>query len=104
LINSYDTTVEDIQKLKHELLIFIRENSRDFQPDLEVEVVGINALDKLSLRIDFKYRETITEILTLQRRNRFILAMVAIMKRIPIYAPGAGIASPSLSHCSGLVY
>jgi hypothetical protein len=104
LINSYDTTVEDIQKLKHELLIFIRENSRDFQPELEVEVVGINALDKLSLRIDFKYRETITEILTLQRRNRFILAMVAIMKRIPIYAPGAGIASTSLSHFSGLVY
>ncbi|KAA8899035.1 Mechanosensitive ion channel-domain-containing protein [Sphaerosporella brunnea] len=86
----YDTTVEDIQKLKHELLIFARENSRDFQPELEIEVVSINNLDKLSLRIDIKYRETITELLMIQRRNRFILAMVAIMKRIPIYAPGVG--------------
>ena len=39
---SFDTTFEDIQLLKNELLNFVtdKENSRDFQPDLEVEVLG----------------------------------------------------------------
>lgn len=88
---SFDTSVEDIETLKMELMLFVRENSRDFQPEIEVEVAGINDLDKLTLRIELRFRETITEALALQRRNKFILALVAILKKIPIYAPGGGI-------------
>lgn len=42
LMISFDTTFEDIQTLKSELLTFVtdKENSRDFQPDLDVEVLG----------------------------------------------------------------
>ncbi|KAF8250789.1 hypothetical protein K440DRAFT_107756 [Wilcoxina mikolae CBS 423.85] len=88
----YDTSFEDIQKLKYELLLFAKENSRDFQPDLEVEVIGINDLDKLVLRLEMRHRSNwANEALMLSRRNRFMLALVAILRRIPIYAPGGGL-------------
>jgi len=53
---NYDTTLEDIQKLREELLAFVRENSRDFQQELEVEVVGINELDKLEIKVEIKHK------------------------------------------------
>lgn len=88
---NFDTTFEDIQKLKHELLLFVRENSRDFQPDLEVEVTGISQLDLMNLKIDIKHRGNwANESLTMQRRNKFFCALVLILRRIPIYGPGAG--------------
>lgn len=42
LMISFDTSFEDIQALKTELIKFVsdKENSRDFQNDLEVEVLG----------------------------------------------------------------
>lgn len=91
---NFDTSFEDIQKLKHELLLFAKENSRDFQPDLEVEVFGISDLDKLVLRIEMRHRSNwANESLMLARRNRFMLALVSILRRIPIYAPGGGFVS-----------
>jgi hypothetical protein len=88
---NFSTSFEDIQKLKHELLIFIKENSRDYQEDLEVEIAGINELDRLNLNVDIKHRGNwANETLTLQRRNRFLCALVAILRNIPIYGPGGG--------------
>ncbi|KAI5782773.1 Mechanosensitive ion channel-domain-containing protein [Geopyxis carbonaria] len=87
----FDTTFEDIQKLKHELSLFVQENSRDFMPELDVEVAGIAKLDQLDLRIEIKHRGNwANETLTLQRRNKFFCALVVILRKIPIYAPGAG--------------
>jgi hypothetical protein len=88
---NFDTTFEDIQKLNLELAAFVRENSRDFQPDIDVEVTGINKLDQLDLRIHIKHRSNWSnEALTLQRRNKFICALVKILRKVPIYGPGAG--------------
>lgn len=53
---NYDTTLEDIQKLREELLEFVRENSRDFQQELEIEVIGINELDKLEIKVEIKHK------------------------------------------------
>lgn len=88
---NFDTTFEDIQKLNAELLIFVKENSRDFQAEIDVEAVGINKLDQLDLRIHIKHRSNWSnEALTLQRRNKFICALVLILRKVPIYGPGAG--------------
>lgn len=48
---SFDTTFEDIQILKQELLTFVtdKENARDFQPDIDVEVLGTS--DMVSLPV-----------------------------------------------------
>ncbi|RPA91946.1 hypothetical protein L873DRAFT_1711929 [Choiromyces venosus 120613-1] len=92
---NYDTSLEDIQKLREELLIFVRENSRDFQQELEVEVIGINELDKLEIKVEIKHKSNWSnEALTCQRRNKFFCALVKILKKIPIY--GVGMGDPAL--------
>lgn len=88
---NYDTSFEDIQKLREELMLFVRENNRDFQQDLDVEVVGINDLDKLEIKLEIKHKSNwANEQLTLQRRNKFFCALVLILKKIPIYGAGRG--------------
>jgi small-conductance mechanosensitive channel len=90
---SYDTSLEDIQKLEEDLLIFIQENSRDFQQDLNVQVAGINDLDKMTIKLDIKHKSNWSNgLLALQRRNKFFCALVLIMKKIPIYGAGGGCA------------
>lgn len=87
----YETSVNDIQRLKQELMAFTSENSRDFQPELEVEVCDINNLDRLVLRIDICHRGNwANESVTLARRNKFMCALVGILKSIPIIAPLSG--------------
>ena len=55
---SFDTTLEDIQLLKNEMQQFVlhKDNSRDFQPEIDVEVTGIAAMDKMELRVEIKHK------------------------------------------------
>lgn len=54
----FDTTLEDIQLLKNEMQAFVldKENCRDFQPDIDVEVTGIHEMNKLELRVEIKHK------------------------------------------------
>ena len=54
----FDTTFDDVQILKSELQKFVtdKENSRDFQPDLDIEVVGIAEMNKMELRVEIKHK------------------------------------------------
>ena len=55
---SFDTTLEDIQLLRDEMQKFVleKENSRDFQPEIEVEVAGIAQMDKLELKVEIRHK------------------------------------------------
>jgi small-conductance mechanosensitive channel len=55
---NFDTTLEDIQLLKNEMQAFVldKENCRDFQPDIDVEVTGIHEMNKLELRVEIKHK------------------------------------------------
>jgi small-conductance mechanosensitive channel len=52
----FDTTLEDIQLLKEEMHMFVKEHSRDFQPDIDVEVTGLANMDKLELKVEIKHK------------------------------------------------
>lgn len=54
----FDTTLEDIQLLKNEMQAFVldKENCRDFQPDIDVEVTGIHEMNKMELRFEIKHK------------------------------------------------
>lgn len=54
----FDTTLEDIQLLKNEMQAFVldKENCRDFQPDIDVEITGIHEMNKLELRVEIKHK------------------------------------------------
>lgn len=54
----FGTTLEDIQLLRNEIKAFVtdKENSRDFQPDVDVEVTGIANMDKMELKVNIRHK------------------------------------------------
>ncbi|KAF2157298.1 hypothetical protein K461DRAFT_309435 [Myriangium duriaei CBS 260.36] len=93
LMIHFDTTFEDVQLLKNELLTFVqdKENSRDFQPDLEVQILGTSDLSKLELRVEIQHKSNwANETVRATRRSKFMCALVAALRRVPIYGPGGG--------------
>ncbi|KAJ5804891.1 hypothetical protein N7474_010778 [Penicillium riverlandense] len=89
---SFDTTFADIQFLREEMERFVRDkdNSRDFQQDLNVEVVGVGDMDKLELRVDIRHKSNWSnETVRAARRSKFMCALVLAIRKIPIRAPGA---------------
>ncbi len=55
---NFETSIEDIQALKREMQAFVtdKENSRDFQPEIDVEITGIAEMNKLELRVEIKHK------------------------------------------------
>ncbi|KAI9797280.1 MAG: hypothetical protein M1833_005576 [Piccolia ochrophora] len=93
---SFDTTMEDIDLLKSELQAFVssKENSRDFLPDVEIEITGIAEMNKLELKVEVKHKSNWSnETLRAARRSKFMCALVLALRKIPIYAPGGGDAA-----------
>ena len=89
----FDTTLEDIQLLKNEMRNFVRdkENCRDFQPDIEIEVTGISEMNKMELQVEIKHKSNwANETVRSARRSKFMCALVLALRKIPIYAPGGG--------------
>ena len=92
---SFDTTFDDVTTLKAELLKFVRDkdNSRDFQPDLDIQVVSIAEMNKMELQVQLQYKGNwANETLRSARRSKFMCALVLALRSVPIYAPGGGAA------------
>ncbi|RMD39989.1 hypothetical protein DV735_g5148, partial [Chaetothyriales sp. CBS 134920] len=88
---SFDTTMEDLELLKNEMDAFVKENSRDFQPGIEVDLTGIAEMDKLELKVEIKHKSNwANETVRATRRSKFMCALVLALRKIPLYAPGAG--------------
>ena len=92
----FDTTLEDIQLLRQEMQNFVRDkdNCRDFQPDIEVEVTGIAEMNKLEVLVEIKHKSNwANETVRAARRSKFMCALVLALRKVPIYAPGGGDAT-----------
>ncbi|KAM4060009.1 mechanosensitive ion channel domain-containing protein [Hirsutella rhossiliensis] len=90
---SFDTTFEDIELLRLEMEDFVRspDNARDFQPDFNISVAGIGALDKMVLYISIKHKSNWhNDGVRAVRRSKFMCALTMALKKIPIYGPGGG--------------
>jgi small-conductance mechanosensitive channel len=93
LFISFDTTLEDIQLLKDEIQEFVtnKENSRDFQPEVDVEVLSMTNMDKLELRMEIRHKSNwANEAIRAARRSKFMCALVLALRKVPIYPPGGG--------------
>ncbi|KAI9828018.1 MAG: hypothetical protein M1832_003545 [Thelocarpon impressellum] len=93
LFINFDTTLEDINALKVELEKFVssKENNRDYQPDIDVEIVGIAEMNKLELMVEIKHKSNWSnETLRAMRRSKFMCALVLALRKVPIYAPNGG--------------
>jgi Mechanosensitive ion channel len=92
----FETSFEDIKALKNEMEKFVldKDNNRDFQPDVEVEVIGIAEMNKLELRVEIKHKSNwANEAIRAGRHSKFMCALVLALRRVPIYGPGGGDAS-----------
>ncbi|CAK3819895.1 calcium channel [Lecanosticta acicola] len=90
---SFDTTFDDIQILRNELQKFVsdKENSRDFQEDVEVEILGTTDMSKMQLKVEIAHKSNwANESLRATRRSKFMCALVSALRAVPIYAPGGG--------------
>jgi len=90
---SFDTSLEDVQLLRDEVQNFVldKENSRDFQPEVEVEVTSIASMDKMELKVEIRHKSNWSnEAVRAARRSKFMCALVLALRKIPIYAPGGG--------------
>ncbi|OTA37684.1 hypothetical protein BTJ68_02510 [Hortaea werneckii EXF-2000] len=90
---SFDTTFDDLQILKNQLITFVtdKDNSRDFQPEVEVQILGTTDQSKLSLQVEIKHKSNwANETVRQARRSKFMCALVAALKIVPIYPPGGG--------------
>lgn len=93
---SFDTTLEDIALLKQEMESFVRDkdNCRDFQSEVEIEVTGIAEMNKLELKIEILHKSNWSnETIRAARRSKFMCALVLALRKVPIYAPGGGAAA-----------
>ena len=93
ILISFDTSLEDIELLRNEIQNFVldKENSRDFQPEVNVEVTGIASMDKMELKVEIRHKSNWSnEAVRAARRSKFMCALVLALRKIPIYAPGGG--------------
>jgi len=89
----FKTTFEDIQLLRDEMTKFVNdpENSRDFQPDVDIEVLGIASMDKMELRVEIRHKSNwANDTVRAARRSKFMCALVLAIRKVPIAAPGGG--------------
>ncbi|ODM16626.1 hypothetical protein SI65_08133 [Aspergillus cristatus] len=89
---NFNTTFADIQSLRGEMEAFVRnkENCRDFQPHVDVGVLGVgDDTDRLQLRVDIRHKSNwANECVRASRRSKFICALVLAMKKLRIRGPG----------------
>ena len=55
---NFDTTLEDINALRNEIQAFVlhKDNSREFLPEIDVEVVGLAEMNKLELKVEVRHK------------------------------------------------
>lgn len=91
---SFDTSFEDIELLREEMQKFVRENGRDYQPDIDVEVLDLAEMNKMQLKIEIRHKSNWSiESIRAARRSKFMCALVQALRKVPIYAPGGGSAA-----------
>ena len=92
----FATSLEDVQLLRNEMQAFVtdKENSRDFQSDVEVEITGIAEMNKMELKVEIRHKSNWSnETVRAARRSKFMCALVLALRKIPINAPGGAAAA-----------
>ena len=90
---NFDTTFEDLDLLKKEMIKFVKDkdNARDFQSDVDIEVTGIAEMNKMELKMEMRHKSNwANEAVRAARRSKFMCALVTAMRKVPLYGPGGG--------------
>jgi small-conductance mechanosensitive channel len=88
IVIRFGTTLEQIEALRSSLLEFVKAEKREFQSNILTELREVTEAYSLTLNVVFFYKSNWqNELLRLQRRNKFICAMMVAMQEIGIEGP-----------------
>ncbi|KAL1651403.1 hypothetical protein SLS58_000743 [Diplodia intermedia] len=88
IIIKFGTTLEQIELLRTRLLEFVRSEKREYQGNILTELREVSEAHSLTLNVVFFYKSNWqNELLRLQRRNKFICAMMVCMQDLGIEGP-----------------
>ena len=88
----FGTTLEQIEALRSRLLEFVKAEKREYQGNILTEIRDVVEAYSINLNVVFFYKSNWqNELLRLQRRNKFICAMMVSMQEIGIQGPRANI-------------
>jgi small-conductance mechanosensitive channel len=93
----FRTTFKDLSFLRTELEAFLThpDNRRDYLPGLGLSIVAVHDLSKMELRCAFTHKGNWSnEQLRAARSMRFMCALIAAVRKVPLAKPGG--LSPSL--------
>ena len=88
----FNTTFTDIEYLRQDLQNFVshRSNSRDYLPAITLRPVSIYEMNKIELRVVFTHKSNWSnEAVRGARSSKFLCALLAAVRKIPIGRPGA---------------
>ena len=84
----FGTTLDQIDELRSRLLEYVKAEKREYQPNILTEIRDIVEAYSVNLNVIFFYKSNWqNELLRLQRRNKFICAMMVSMQEIGIEGP-----------------
>jgi len=84
----FGTTLEQIDSLRQRLLEFVGSENREYQKNILTELTTIFEAYSITLNVVFFYKSNWqNELLRLQRRNKFICAMMVAMTELGIEGP-----------------
>ncbi len=85
----FKTSFKDIMFLRSQLESFLAQNPRDYEPTLGLSVTSIHELNKLELSVSFTHKSNWSnERLRASRSSKFMCALVAAIRMIPLMKPG----------------
>ena len=89
----FGTSLEQIDELRRRLLDFVIAEKREYQSNILTEVRDVVEVQSVNLNVIFFYKSNWqNELLRLQRRNKFICAMMVSMQEVGIEGPQQRIA------------
>lgn len=84
----FGTTLDQIDELRTRLLEYVKTEKREYQPNILTEIRDVVEAYAVNLNVIFFYKSNWqNELLRLQRRNKFICAMMLSMQDIGIEGP-----------------
>jgi hypothetical protein len=89
----FGTTLEQIEGLRNRLLEFVTSENREYQKNILTELTTVYEAYSVTVNVVFFYKSNWqNELLRLQRRNKFICALMVTMQELGIEGPRVGSA------------
>ncbi|KAF2270478.1 hypothetical protein CC78DRAFT_507045 [Lojkania enalia] len=88
VVIKFGTTIDQIDQLRQRLLEFVKSEKREYQGNILTELREVSEVHSLTLNVVFFYKSNWqNELLRLQRRNKFICALMVSMSECGIEGP-----------------